>query len=220
MLSFDELRRVADRRFQRGQVDEALWTLFRSGQTPAPAKFLGRIRKLIDVDRKGEVLSGAASAHAAPHAFHTKPPRGQGYEAEFSPFDAFCIALALELLDLGFKQSEIVFLIRHIRGDLQRQFAEIIADPPAGRMTQETDKRVFMAVGKVELVERTGSAAAAPFILKPQFARGLEEGSALIDRLGYGERKTILLEIGNIAVLLCNALNDAPARPKGRPRKS
>jgi hypothetical protein len=220
MLSFDELQQVADQRFQRGQVDEALWTLFRSGQGPAPAVFLGRIRKLIDVDRRAEILSGAATAHAAPQAFPTKPPRGQGYEAEFSPFDAFCIAIALELLDLGFKQSEVVFLIRHIRADLQRQFADIISDPPTGRMMQETDKRVFMSVSKVELVERTGASAASPFILKPYFARGLEQASALIDRLGYGERKTILLEIGNIAVLLCNALNEAPLRPKGRPRKS
>lgn len=222
MLSFKNLRDIPGRRFQRGQVDESLWALFRPDQSAAPPRFLGRVRKLIDVDRKAEVLSGAQSAHAAQHAFHTKSPRGQGYEAEFTAFDAFCLAVALDLLDLGFKQAEVVFLIRHIRAELERMFGAILRDPPAGRMTQATDKRVFMAVGKVELVERTGpsASASAPFILKPQFARGLEQASDLVDRLGYGERKTILLEIGNTAVLLCNALVETPVRPKGRPRKT
>jgi hypothetical protein len=214
------LRKIADQRFQRGQVDEALWALFRPDQSSAPALFLGRIRKLIDIDRKTDVLAGASTAHAAPHAFHSRPPRGQGYEAEFSPFDAFCLAIGLDLLDLGFKQSEIVFLLRHIRSDLERKFVEILDDPPAGRMAQETDKRLFMAVGKVELVERTRSSASTPLILKPQFARGLEGATALVGRLGYGDRKIILLEIGNTAVLLCNALMQASPRPKGRPRKN
>lgn len=220
MLSRDELPDVAGQRFQRGQVDESLWALFRPDQSSPPPLFLGRIRKLIDVDRKADVLAGASTAHAAPHAFHSRPPRGQGYEAEFSAFDAFCLAIALDLLDLGFKQAEIVFLLRHIRSDLERKFADILEDPPAGRMTQDADKRLFMAVGKVELVERTGSSTSAPLVLRPQFARGLEGASALVDRLGYGDRKVILLEIGNAAVFLCNALAETPPRPKGRPRKS
>lgn len=220
MLSRDELQDVAGQRFQRGQVDESLWALFRPDQSSPSALFLGRIKKLIDVDRKAEVLAGASSARSAAHAFHGRPPRGQGYEAEFSAFDAFCIAIALDLLDLGFKQAEIVFLLRHIRADLERNFAEILDDPPAGRMKQDRDKRLFMAVGKVELVERAGSPSSTPLILKPQFARGLEGASALVDRLGYGDRKAILLEIGNTAVVLCNALAETPPRPKGRPRKS
>lgn len=220
MLSRDELQDVAGQRFQRGQVDESLWALFRPDRSSPPALFLGRIKKLIDVDRKADVLAGASSVHAAPHAFHSRPPRGQGYEAEFSAFDAFCLAIALDLLDLGFKQAEIVFLLRHIRADLKRKFAEILDDPPAGRMTQETDKRLFMAVGKVELVERTGSSTLAPLVLKPQFARGLDGASALVERLGYSDRKVILLEIGNTAVFLCNALAETPPRPKGRPRKT
>lgn len=220
MLTRDQLQEVASQRFQRSQVDESLWSLFQPHQGAPPALFLGRIRKLIDVDRKAEVLSGAQSIHAARHAFHAKSPRGQGHEAEFRAFDAFCLAIALDLLDLGFKQSEIVFLIRHIRADLELKFAEILRDPPAGRMRQETDKRVFMKVGKVELVERTALADSPPLILEPQFARGLDEASAEIDRLGYGERKAVLLEIGNIAVFLCKALAETPPRPKGRPPKS
>ena len=219
MLDPHELQKIAGQRFQRGQVDHALWALFRPDQSAPPPRFLGRIRKLLDIDRERVVLAGANMAGAAPHAFHDVGLPGQGTEMQFAAFDAFCLAIGLDLLELGFKQAEIVFLLRHIRGDLAIKYGEILGDPPAGRMRQEVDNRVYMAVGKVEIAERTGSASVQPIILKPQFARGLEAVTTIVDRLGPSERKVILLEIGNTAVYLCNHLSEAPVPPKGRPRK-
>ena len=219
MLDLNELQEIAGQRFQRGQVDHALWALIGPDQSPPPPLFLGRIRKLLDIDRESVVLAGATIAGAAPHAFHDAGLPGQGTEMQFSAFDVFCLAIGLDLLDLGFKQAEIVFLLRHIRRDLAIKFGEVLESPPAGRMRQEDDNRVYMAVGKVEIAERTGPGRAQPIILKPQFARGLEGVSEIVDRLGPSERKLILLEIGNTAVCLCNHLSQAPAPPKGRPRK-
>lgn len=219
MLDRNELQKIAGQRFQRGQVDHALWALFSPDRSAPPPTFLGRIRKLLDIDRAKIVLAGTNVADPAPHAFHDVGLPGQGIEMQFSAFDAFCLAIGLDLLELGFKQAEIVFLLRHIRDDLAITFGEILLNPPAGRMRQEFDNRVYMAVGKVEIVERTGSARAQPYILKPQFARGLEAISEIVDRLGPSERKVILLEIGNTVVYLCNHLSQALAPPKGRPRK-
>ena len=219
MLDGNELQKIAGQRFQRGQVDHALWALFRPDQSAPSPTFLGRISKLLDIDREKIVLSGTNVADAAPHAFHDVGLPGQGIEMQFSAFDTFCLAVGLDLLELGFKQAEIVFLLRHIRGDLAITYGEILERPPAGRMRQEVDNRVYMAVGKVEIAERTGSSRAQPIILKPQFARGLEGVSEIVDRLGPSERKVVLLEIGNTAVYLCNHLSKAPLPPKGRPRK-
>lgn len=216
MFTPEHLRDIAGRRFQRGQVEHALWAWFSGEQSEAPAVFRGRVKKLLDIDREPMVLAGADVPPTAPHAFLGDEPRGQGFEAQFAPFDVFCLAIGIELLDLGFKQAEIVFLLRHIRGELNRRFIDILRHPPAGRMDQGVDNRFFMAVGKVELVERTGT---APVILKPQFARGLKAGTQLLSHLGYSDRKLILLEIGNTAVSLCNGLDQAPVPRKGRPRK-
>lgn len=219
MLDLKDLQKIAGQRFQRGQVDHALWALIGPDQSAPPQLFLGRIRKLLDIDREVVVLAGAKMPNAASHAFHGVGLPGQGTEMQFSAFDTFCLAIGLDLLELGFKQAEIVFLLRHIRDDLAITFGEILLNPPAGRMRQEIDNRVYMAVGKVEIVERTGSARAQPYVLKPQFARGLEAISEIVDRLGPSERKVILLEIGNTVVYLCNHLSQALAPPKGRPRK-
>ena len=219
MLDPNELQEIAGHHFQRGQVDYSLWALFRPDQSAPPPLFLGRIRKLLDIDRETEVLAGTSMAGVAPHAFHDLGLPGQGIQMQFSAFDTFCLAIGLDLLDLGFKQAEIVFLLRHIRRDLAIKFGEILGDPPAGRMRQEVDSRVYMAVGKVEIVEGTGSPRVQPIILKPEFAKGLEAVSVIVDRLGPSERKLVLLEIGNTAVYLCNHLSQAPLPPKGRPRK-
>lgn len=220
MFNPTTLQEIAGQRFQRSQVEQALWAWFSGAASDAPAVFLGRIKKLLDLDFARTVLAGVTGIVTARHAFHDHKPRGKGSETQYSPFDAFCLAIGLELLDLGFKQAEVVFLLRHIRGDLVRQFANILRNPPAGRMQQESDNRMFMSVGKVELVERTASPGSKPLILKPQFARGLEAANGLIDHLGYSDRKTILIEIGNTAVLICNELSKSPAARKGRPPKS
>ena len=181
--------------------------------------FLGRIKKLLDLDFQSTVIAGASVIGAARHAFHDHEPQGTGSETQYSPFDVFCVAIGLDFFDLGFKQGEVVFLLRHVGGDLARVFAGILMSPLAGCMQQDTDNRLFITAGKVELVERTSVPLAKPLILKPQFARGLEAANGLIENLGYSDRKSIFIEIGNTAVLVCNHLSQSPAARKGRPPK-
>lgn len=208
-----------DARIGRPQAEQALWAWFSGEVSDAPPVFLGRIKKLLDLDFQPTVIAGASVIGAARHAFHDHEPQGTGSETQYSPFDVFCVAIGLDFFDLGFKQGEVVFLLRHVRGDLAREFAGILMSPLAGCMQQDTDNRLFMTAGKVELVERTSVPLAKPLILKPQFARGLEAANGLIEHLGYSDRKSILIEIGNTAVLVCNHLSQSPAARKGRPPK-
>ena len=219
MFTADNLQAIARQHFQRRQVEHALWTWFSGEKSDAPPVFLTRIKKLLNLDFQVTIFRDGNETGAARHAFHDHEPQGQGSETRYSPFDVFCLAIGLDLLDLGFKQSEVVFLLRHVRGDLAREFAAILLSPPAARMTQETDNRLFMTVGKVELVERISMPSATPVILKPKFARGLEAASELIDHVGYSDRKRILIEIGNTAALICIHLSECPAPRKGRPPK-
>ena len=101
---------MSDPTFKRGQVEWALWrafTQYRSQGDVPPQIFRTRIKRLLDLDRDpGADATKAASI--APFAF-VAPVDGSGVEAAYAPFDVFCLGLALDLLDVGFKQSEIVY---------------------------------------------------------------------------------------------------------------
>lgn len=214
---------IADRRFQRGQLEHALWRWFAGAgpQATPPETFRGRIRKLLDLDRSETVLASVGEVKSAPFAFYDARPRGQGHETPFSPFNGFCLALGLDLIDLGFKQAEVVFLLRHIRADLELQFRGILAEPPAPRMPQDSDRRLFMSFSKVELTERLGAGApkTGPVFMKPRFTRGVGATTDVLDQLDCNNRKTVVVELGETAVLVCRHLDSAPAVPRGRPAR-
>ncbi len=100
--------------YKRGQVEWALWRFFLQGRQVGPEQqkvFLTRIKRLLELDR-GEDLGAKTETPHARFAFADVAPEGKGTDVDFRPFNAFCLALALDLLDTGFKQSEIVFLLR------------------------------------------------------------------------------------------------------------
>ncbi|WP_252259832.1 hypothetical protein [Erythrobacter aurantius] len=201
--------------YSRGQVEIAIWRAFSQApaQTPIKQTFAGRIRKLVDLDRaQPEVPNGQR------YAFHSVPPPGKGAEVRFTLADAFCLSIGLDLLDLGFKQSEVVFLLRHIRAQLEARLGKILADPPILRSTTNgPDKRVFMLLRKVELgevlPEKEGSAGSV--FLTPDFCRGDAIENA-IGTLGYNDRSRVIIELAEMAVLLEQNLLSAPERHRGR----
>ena len=66
-------------------------------------------------------------------AFHDTPPGGKGAEQAYSPFNVFMLAIGLDFVEAGFKQLEVVFLLRHIRHWLIEHFEWIQNNPPAFR---------------------------------------------------------------------------------------
>src|SRR5438309_8314445 len=104
--------------FKRGQVEWAIWrffTLMRLASDDPPQVFLTRIKRLLETDRQDKVPAGNDYQPPARYAFSSAESEGQGIDAVFTSFDAFCLALALDLADFGFKPSEIVFLLRYLR---------------------------------------------------------------------------------------------------------
>jgi len=199
-----------------------------------PVVFRTRIKKLLDIDRSGPMTGEEPGA--SPRAFSDDQPPGSGSEAAFTAFDVFCLALALDLLDMGFKQAEIVFLLRHMREDLRPVFERIVRDyPPANRQryrakdfpncpateTQSgakvVDANVYLLVRKIELRELVPAMAAKhPLIAPPQICAGQVELAEALRDLNSVQRKMLVIEIGLSARLAPTFLSSAPLTKRGR----
>lgn len=176
----------AEQTHSRGELEIALWQTFTQGDRgpKVDRTFKGRIQKLLDLDRAGGF--GAPSEFA----FHAAAPPGRGQEVHFTLLDAFCLAIGLDLLDVGFKQSEVVFLLCHLRKDLAVQLESIQLDPPILRAhLDQGDARCFMVLRKVEITETigVGRAISQPMLLEPLFLNG-PSGSDFLADMGYNNR--------------------------------
>ena len=227
--------------YKRGQVEWALWRFFLQGRQVGsePQKvFLTRIKRLLELDR-GEDLGAKTETPHARFVFADAAPEGKGTDVGFRPFNAFCLALALDLLDTGFKQSEIVFLLRHIRDDLETWFERILRSPPSGRQRirpkdrpeaptyvdsrgrEYADCRVFVVINKIEIKEIFQAPggrrlASGPLILQPVYCRGIEELHNELDRMGADYRKAMIIEIAHVAAGIIEILPHAPVMKRGR----
>jgi len=233
--------------YRRGQVEWALWrafTLARStGDGPLPI-FKTRIKRLLDLDRDLDV---AALGAAPPCTFAFVEPSdgGSGTEVPYTPFDAFCLALALDLLDVGFKQGEIVYLMRHLRESLGDWFPDLLARPSlidrqrplakdhpnlprlerGGGKAPLADARVFLILNRIEMTEVLACAqprgkASQPVFLDPVFCEGIAELQTRLDTLMPLHRRTVItLEITAVAQAIHTFLEAAPIVPRGRPRR-
>ncbi len=220
--------------FKRNQVEWALWSSF-VHRPPNPGEppqvFRTRIKRLLDLDRATPIPPRSNSLQR--HAFSEGHSEGHGRDVSFSVFDAVCLAIGLDLLDTGFKQSEVVFLLQHLRLQLGEQYERMQLYPPAPRKyiaaedlpgcpTYEmngltlADPRIFMTLNKVELREIYTNPP-NPMILQPRFYYGIEQLTKELDRLNYSERKVLVMEIAEISVLLESDLRQAPLVRRGRP---
>ncbi len=227
--------------YKRSQMQLALWQafVFLHGSRDSPSStFRTRIKRLLDLDRHVAKLS-KKKGHAAKPAFMEETPLGKGTDLAFTTFNVFCIGVGLELLDCGFKQGEVVFLLQHLQQDLAQQFTKILRRPPAPRqkiLAKDTTKgpsyeengveladcRVFVLVQKVELTEvfpgRTKKRPKDdPLILHPHYCDGIKQLHEALHRMNYQYRKVLVMEIANLAVLVKDALERAPRITRGRP---
>jgi hypothetical protein len=224
-------------------VEAALWRALYVASHPAPVHppvvFLTRVRRLLDLDR---TEPGAAPGRA----FTEAAPEGSGVECPFTAFDTFCLALALELLNRGFKAGEVVFLMRWVRRDLEPLHAWVLADPPsvqdgrlargeAGRAEHPSrpaapttdhvaDFTVFLVIESIELDELVPAFNAVrrpgePLILQPTICHGRQALFDEIDRRGLGFRSAMVVEVAALAALTAWWLPRLPAVPRGPRRR-
>jgi hypothetical protein len=212
--------------YRRGQVEWALWrffTLSRPAPKEPPKVFLTRIKRLLEADRMDKVPAGHDYEPDSDFAFSSSKTEGQGVDATFSAFDAFCLALALDLLDVGLKPSETVFLLRYLGASLAVKFKTILQDPPPPiRQRPAKDKRVFWVIQKVELTEIYDQAQPrrkgqkTPIFLEPKFCHGAEDLLKELDQMNWTYRKTLVVEIAYLADNLTQLLAKAPLKKRGR----
>jgi hypothetical protein len=193
--------------------------------------FRTRIKRLLELDRVNQ-KSGER------FAFVEQPPGGRGVDVAFTAFDAFCLGFGLDLLDTGFKQSEVVFLIRHIRQHLLEQYDWIRSGPPPDQQYADAesypdrpsfehgnyravDCRVFAVIEKVEMTEifsslQDQSARTEPLIMEPKYCRGIEELREELHQMNDGYRKAMVVEMAYTAAGITELLNQAPVVRRGR----
>jgi len=236
------MAKMAEDTYSRGQLEWALWRSFdrdAAGVGRIPQIFRTRIKRLLDIDRELE-LGDEDVAPGVEHAFASPPGVASG-DVAYRAVDAFSLAIGLDLLDIGFKQTEIVTLMRYLRPDLEKQFPDLLEPPslidrqlypaedfpalPAYREDghELADRRLFVILQKVELTEILPRSPRRqpkkPVILRPVFCEGVERLGRELDQLmPYHRRALTILELASTAQAVRKHLADAPVVRRGRPR--
>ena len=228
--------------YKLGQVKWAVWRYFTATHLGAPRAvplaFANRLNRLLELDRKMNKDTRSETKQAR-FAFHDTPPQGKGAEQAYSPFNAFLLAIGLDFVEAGFKQSEVVFLLRHIRHGLLEHFEGIQKNPSAFRQSlhpksrpdcptywngnvELADCRVFLLVDQSEFLEQFPGAVenwpkGKPFFFEPAFCRGVKElGEVLSERMPNRRRKTFVVELSQAGSLVPEFLKGSPAFARGR----
>jgi hypothetical protein len=242
MYDLQKARSVRDQLFSRGQVEWALWKLstidLPAGDEPKSA-FRARVKHLLQLDRSGATSGHPAYPIPVAHALSAEEPGGRGVDATFTAFDAFCMAIALDFLRAGFKQTEVLLLMLHLRPRLEQPFAKILDAPPAlqPRLSRKPsaesrergptdDRRVFLVIQRVEFSEAfpafehtTSTRKKASIFREPVFCSGIVELRQQLDLMDHLFRRAIVLEIAHTAARIVEFLHQAPLKRRGRPAK-
>lgn len=187
--------------YRRGQVDWALWTIkSRPKSSPAPAEFRTRIRRLLEIDR-----AEPASKRSVPaYAFSDTAPGGKGEEAAFHPIDALMLWLGLDLLEMGFKQQEVVRLLRVARPVILKRYGRSLK-----RAYDDLAANDLLIAPKVESSEHAWSPNERPF-----FALAEEIPDLVLEKHVH---KAVMLAVGLSAFEIAETLPQAPMMRRGRP---
>jgi hypothetical protein len=235
---------MAKQTYGRGQVEWALWrsfvrTLYANQEMPKA--FRTRIKRLLDIDRELD-LGNAEELPEADYAF-APPVSDKSGEVGYRAVDAFSLAIGLDLLDAGFKQGEVVFLMRYLRTDLEQRFPKFLERPslinrqrhlaknypsmPSFKDggTSYADGREFVILQKLELTEiiplASGRRPTDPVFLEPVYCAGATAlGEKLSAIMPEHRRAVTILELAATAQAVQSFLNEAPVIRRGRPRMS
>jgi hypothetical protein len=227
-----------DQTYRRSQVEWALWKFstldLPSGDEPI-STFRARVKHLLQLDRAGVIFTTAKHPPCVDHALSSQQTEGTGIDAAFTAFDAFCLALAVDFLRAGFKQSEVLLLLGHLRPRLSGPFNEIVSAGAApafrsrldrrsgGAEEAGKDRRVFLVVERVEFSEAFPAFAAlgkgqkGGIFREPSFCYGIDALRDKLDKMDHLFRRAIVFEIAQMARRIAAFLDEAPLKKRGRP---
>lgn len=222
--------------WQRNQMTEALWryavTAPHWGSDPnrladqVPKVFQSRVKKMLNLDR----IPGMTPWDGLDEtwAFYEEPGQGVGREELFSTFHVFMMSLAIELLNIGIKQSEAIFFLKHMKPTLLKQFRgiqkTIDTAPVSGsnRSPQSIQRFVWMVVRRLEsqeahpgFMKKIGEKR-VPLFMEPEFFEGFDAVAERFAKQLSVHRHAILIEIADPALALPGYLSQAPVVRRGR----
>ena len=115
-------------------MELALWRYFATyrdwGTDPdhiagsVPPVFKSRIKKMLNMDRI-PAMTPWEDLPEDQWIYYDHAGEGIGSEDRFSVVHVFLMGVALDLLNIGFKQSEVIFFLKHTRPVLENAFVQI-----------------------------------------------------------------------------------------------
>jgi hypothetical protein len=224
--------------YKLGQIVWAIWQTmgahsFTSVQEPV-LRFRTRIKRILEIDRDRGRFPGIDTL-----AFSGKHPVTSGVDVGYTIYDALLMAIAMQLLNVGMKQFDAVFLVKSLRTDfLIPELEKILYDLPSiGRVHHRApkgydgpvyrkngvrliDERRILVIPKHEITERFSqwdSTHNIPLIEVPTICDGLDALKRLFhDELGFRYTNAIILEIGQFSARMVKNLAKAPDFKRGR----
>lgn len=190
--------------YKRGQALLALWLAFTSPiftlNAVVPPSFARRVVKFIEL---GVGWSGE------------RP--GTGTDLGFDLAAIFELGIALDLQDLGLNQLEVARFIKGYRSQLRIAFAQIDLTPGQG-MSVFMVVRARSATEPVRLMETrpNGFFSKQTVWYEPEFFEGGESLGERLRTLGGRDRKRLVIEIRDLALLLAAYLPLTPLKKRGR----
>jgi hypothetical protein len=143
-------------RYKRNQVEAAISEGVNSSWNRPPAELRHRLKRLLDTDRSLGRNPRSVDPEQAAYAFYAGDAPGSGVEVWFSPYEAFALLIAFNLLEHGFPQQKTVLALRRIRSALEREHKRILKLDPGILFDQDAlrDKAApgQMAVGSTDPV--------------------------------------------------------------------
>ena len=227
--------------FKRSQIDHCLWHVFSSAGGDVHPTFRARIKKLLDLDRARAVDPDARSTMTPGRdrlAFNDDLAGGKGLDVPFTQRHVFRLAVALELLQAGFKQSEVMLFVQEVQGQLDRAYKIMeLNRPGTGKLyipaqarpgcptvlgkdgVSLADTRVYMLIDRIELPETAPASLQnmQPILFEPTVFRGIAALMHALEDRPSDRRSTLVMEIAELFALIATHLPDAPVRRRGRP---
>lgn len=221
--------------FRRSQMEHALWQFVSSDMAVQPDishLFIVRLKKLLDTDR----MTAPDKNASFKYAFRDNDGSGQGNDAEYTTLEVIRIWVAVELLNAGFKQAEIIYIIRYIRTSIDKAAADIMRHPYIGRDTarpkdypgmpvyvdkdghKSADPYVYMLLNKIELKELYPKSKKGPasLILQPKIVNGVEAYKHHLFERAFSQHSFVTIELSEATHCLLSNLKAAPIVKRGR----
>lgn len=204
--------------FDRPSVDQSLCAVHTTNPIQQVNRLCARTKKLLDLDRS---LASKAT-RGSPRAFTDHTGLKQGVDASYTHFNAFSLALGLELLEAGFKQSEVVLWLRLTRPWIEAEYAQILRGHIRENFPDDAPiplpnprQRYYMSVEhlitpedlpELKLPRKSTKGKNTPMAIVPKYFEGTDQLATAIGRAPSDVRRWLIIECRTLAVRLHNAL--------------